>query len=124
MFKPGLRQVIVGESIARRYPDAQIGKQVRFRPGMWEVVGVFRVGDSAANSEIWADLNQLRGGFRTTGRKQLAAGASDIRIDVACPAGRRDRSSCERRNKTRAKKKLRFPCPKTHCPRRWRRYGR
>ena len=56
MFEPGLRQIVVGESISHRYPDAQIGKQVRFGRGLWEVVGVFRVGESAANSEIWADL--------------------------------------------------------------------
>ena len=63
LFAPGLRQIIVGESIARRYPDARLGKQVRFGRGLWEVVGVFRVGESAANSEIWVDLNQLRGDF-------------------------------------------------------------
>lgn len=67
MFEPGLRQIVVGESIARRYPDARIGKQVRFGKGMWEVVGVFRSGESAANSEIWADLNQLRGDFDQAG---------------------------------------------------------
>ena len=67
LFEPGLRQIIVGESVARRYPGAQIGKRVRFGRGMWEVVGVFRVGDSAANSEIWADLNQLRGDFERQG---------------------------------------------------------
>ncbi|HEY2586146.1 MAG TPA: ABC transporter permease [Tepidisphaeraceae bacterium] len=67
MFDPGRRQVVVGESVARRYPAAQIGKQVRFGRGWWEVVGVFRVGDSAANSEIWADLDQLRGDFETQG---------------------------------------------------------
>jgi ABC-type antimicrobial peptide transport system permease subunit len=66
-FEPGLRQIIVGESVARRYPGARIGRQVRFGRGMWEVVGVFRVGDSAANSEIWADLNQLRGDFERQG---------------------------------------------------------
>jgi putative ABC transport system permease protein len=67
MFDPGRRQVVVGESVARRYPGAQIGKQVRFGRGWWDVVGVFRVGDSAANSEIWADLDQLRGDFETHG---------------------------------------------------------
>lgn len=67
MFETGRRQVVVGESIARRYPGAQIGKQVRFGRGWWDVVGVFRVGDSAANSEIWADLDQLRGDFETQG---------------------------------------------------------
>ena len=67
MFRPGLRQVVVGESIAKRYPDAQIGNRLRFGRGEWEVVGVFSVGESAANSEIWVDLNQLRGDFEQEG---------------------------------------------------------
>jgi putative ABC transport system permease protein len=67
MFKPGLRQVIVGESIAKRYPEAQLGKQFRFGRGLWTVVGVFSVGESAANSEIWTDLNQMRGDFEQQG---------------------------------------------------------
>lgn len=67
MLQPGRRQVVVGESIARRYPAARIGRQLRFGRGLWEVVGVFRAGDSAANSEIWADLNQLRGDFEQQG---------------------------------------------------------
>ena len=74
MFQPGLRQIVVGESIAKRYPDAHIGKQLRFGRGMWEVVGVFKVGDSAANSEIWVDLDQLRGDFEQRGREQFATG--------------------------------------------------
>jgi len=67
MIEPGLRQVIVGESVARRYPDARIGKQIRFGKGLWDVVGVFKAGDSAANSEIWADLDQIRGDFEQEG---------------------------------------------------------
>ena len=67
MFTTGLRQVVVGESVAKRYPDARIGNTVRFGRGAWEVVGVFSVGESAANSEIWVDLNQLRGDFEQEG---------------------------------------------------------
>ncbi|MGB7159759.1 MAG: ABC transporter permease, partial [Tepidisphaeraceae bacterium] len=80
MFEPGRRQVIVGESIARRYPDAQLGKQIRFGRGSWEVVGVFRVGDTAANSEIWVDLNQLRGDFEQQG------GSSSLLVRTASDA--------------------------------------
>src|SRR4051794_35827394 len=45
LFEPGLRQIVVGEATAKRYPDARIGKQLRFGRGMWEVVGVFHCGD-------------------------------------------------------------------------------
>ncbi|MDB5304542.1 MAG: hypothetical protein JWM97_2091 [Phycisphaerales bacterium] len=83
MFEPGLRQIVVGESIARRYPDARIGKKVRFGRGVWEVVGVFSVGDSAANSEIWVDLNQLRGDFEQQGGSSslLVRANSDAAIE-------------------------------------------
>jgi len=84
MIKPGLRQIVVGESIARRYPDARIGKQVRFGRGMWEVVGVFKVGESAANSEIWVDLNQLRGDFEQQG------GSSSLLVRTASDSAMAD----------------------------------
>jgi ABC-type lipoprotein release transport system permease subunit len=67
MFQPGLRQVVVGDAVARRYPDAQIGKQIRFGKGLWDVVGIFKAGDSAAASEIWVDLDQVRGDFEQEG---------------------------------------------------------
>jgi putative ABC transport system permease protein len=66
-FQSGLRQIIVGKSIANRYPDAQIGKRLRFGRGEWEVVGMFHVGETACNSEIWLDLDQLRGDFERAG---------------------------------------------------------
>jgi len=83
MFQPGLRQVIVGESIARRYPDAQLGKQLKFGKGFWDVVGVFRVGDSAANSEMWADFNQLAGDYERLGGSSSLLVRMDLPLDQA-----------------------------------------
>jgi ABC-type antimicrobial peptide transport system permease subunit len=65
--EPGKREVVVGEGIAARYPAARVGKKLRFGRGEWAVVGEFADGDSAHNSEIWADLNQLRGDFEQQG---------------------------------------------------------
>src|SRR5215218_5431882 len=65
--EPGKREVVVGEGIAARYPAARVGSSLKFGRGTWDVVGEFRDGDSAANSEIWADLNQLRGDFERQG---------------------------------------------------------
>ncbi|HLW80055.1 MAG TPA: ABC transporter permease [Terriglobia bacterium] len=58
-FTPGRREVVVGASIIKRFPDAQLGKQLRFGSGNWDVVGVMQSGQSATNTEIFADLNQL-----------------------------------------------------------------
>lgn len=83
-FEPGMRQIIVGEQIARRYPGARMGQRVRFGRGEWEVVGVFRVGESAANSEIWVDLNQLRSDFEQSG------GSSSLLIQTSGDAAVQD----------------------------------
>ncbi len=65
--QPGKREVVVGEGIASRYPAARIGQSLRFGRGSWEVVGEFVNGGSASNSELWTDLNQLRGDYDQQG---------------------------------------------------------
>jgi putative ABC transport system permease protein len=58
-FQQGRRELVVGSSVAARYPDAQIGKKIQFGRGMWDVVGVMDAGRGAQGSEIWGDLNQV-----------------------------------------------------------------
>ena len=58
-FQSGRREIVVGKSIAKRYPNAHIGDKLRFGRGDWEVVGVMSAGDSAVNSEVFGDLNQV-----------------------------------------------------------------
>lgn len=58
-FQSGHRELVVGKSIAHRFPDARLGKKIRFGRGDWEVVGVMDAGRGAQNSEIWGDLNQI-----------------------------------------------------------------
>lgn len=64
---PGKREVVAGSGIAARYPSAKVGQTLKFGRGLWTVVGTFTQGDSAANSELWTDLNQLRGDFESSG---------------------------------------------------------
>ena len=58
-FEPGKRELAVGESIAKDYPQARLGGKLRLGSSDWDVVGVMSAGQSATNSEIFADLNQL-----------------------------------------------------------------
>jgi putative ABC transport system permease protein len=58
-FNAGQREIVVGKSISARYPDAAIGHRLNFGRGSWLVVGVMDGGDSALNSEIWGDVNQM-----------------------------------------------------------------
>lgn len=58
-FQAGQREVVVGKAVAKRYPNAQLGKRLHFGRGEWEVVGVIDTGEAATGSEIWGDLNQI-----------------------------------------------------------------
>jgi putative ABC transport system permease protein len=58
-FEAGHREIVVGKSIAQRYPDAQFGHHLHFGRGDWQIVGIMDGGQSAVNSEIWGDLNQI-----------------------------------------------------------------
>ena len=58
-FRPGFREVVVGSSVAMRYPQVGLGGKVHLGRGDWEVVGIMRAGESSINSEIYCDLNQV-----------------------------------------------------------------
>lgn len=62
-FRPGHRECVVGKSVAARYPGARVGSTMQFGRSTWSVVGVMAQGNTAVNSEIWADVNQLSADF-------------------------------------------------------------
>jgi putative ABC transport system permease protein len=77
-FQAGQREIVVGKSIAKRYPGAHMGSKLRFGRGEWEVVGVMDGGKSAVNSEIFGDLNQISSDFnRADGLSSILLRATD-----------------------------------------------
>jgi putative ABC transport system permease protein len=62
-FQPGQREVVVSDSIRRRFVNSDVGNQMRFGKGEWAVVGVFDGGGTARESEIWADVNLMAADF-------------------------------------------------------------
>jgi len=77
-FEPGKREVVVGKSIAARFPSARLGQRILFGRGEWEVVGVMDAGKSAHNSEIFADLNLAGADYgRTEGFSSVLMRATD-----------------------------------------------
>jgi putative ABC transport system permease protein len=62
-FQSGQREVVVSDSIRRRFSHANIGDTMEFGKGAWTVVGVFDAGGSAYESEIWGDVNQEASDF-------------------------------------------------------------
>jgi len=77
-FDQGKREIVVGKSIAARFPGARLGQKVAFGRGQWEVVGIMDAGKSAANSEIFADLNLAGADYgRTEGFSSVLMRATD-----------------------------------------------
>jgi putative ABC transport system permease protein len=77
-FASGRREIVVGKSVAARFPAARLGQKVRFGRGDWEVVGIMDAGKSAANSEIFSDLNLTGADFgRTEGFSSVLMRATD-----------------------------------------------
>ena len=66
-FTPGQREVVVSESIQKRFSHANIGDTMQFGKGPWTVVGVFDAGGSAYESEVWGDVNQMASDFDRQG---------------------------------------------------------
>lgn len=66
-FTPGQREVVVSQSIHRRFGHASLGDTMEFGKGKWSVVGIFDAGGTAFESEIWGDVNQMASDFDRPG---------------------------------------------------------
>jgi putative ABC transport system permease protein len=66
-FTPGQREVVVSNSIRKRFTHANVGDTLEFGKGAWKVVGVFDSGGMAYESEIWGDVNQMTSDFDRQG---------------------------------------------------------
>ncbi|WP_409475941.1 ABC transporter permease [Stenotrophomonas sp. Y-13] len=94
-FKPGLREIVVGEGAQGQFRDMEVGKTLTLGNQAWTVVGVFASGD-AHDSELWTDVQTLattyqRGAYqsisvRTEGKPGFeqfkAAVAADPRLKL------------------------------------------
>jgi putative ABC transport system permease protein len=66
-FTPGQREVVVSQSIHKRFAHSNVGDTMQFGKGPWTVVGVFDAGGSAYESEVWGDVNQMSSDFDRQG---------------------------------------------------------
>jgi putative ABC transport system permease protein len=63
MFKPGLREVIVGPAASAEFLDLDIGHQVELGSTLWTVVGRFTSGGDSHESEILVDAPTAMSAF-------------------------------------------------------------
>lgn len=63
MFRWGMRELVVGDGITKKFKGAQVGSSVKFAGDNWKIVGVFSTDGSGFDSEMWGDAVQLLGAF-------------------------------------------------------------
>jgi putative ABC transport system permease protein len=78
-YDAGKRELVIGSSVAKRFPDAQMGKTLHFARGDWNVVGVMDCGRCATDSEIWGDVNQISADYQ---RVEVVSSAMVQAIDA------------------------------------------
>jgi putative ABC transport system permease protein len=97
-FETGKREVVAGAAIAQRIPGARLGQKIHFGHGDWEVVGLMSAGQSATNSEIFADLNQVSADAQRT--EVLSSALLRATDPIAADALIKDISNDQRLNVT------------------------
>jgi putative ABC transport system permease protein len=95
MFKPGLRELVVSRAVSLRFKDAKIGDTLKIGRTTWSVVGILDASQSAHDSEIWGDYNEISQEFERPVYSSLL-----VRVkDAASVKGVKDRIASDRRVK-------------------------
>lgn len=82
-FAPGQREIVVSNSVHKRFAQANLGDQMLIGKGSWTVVGIFDSGGSAHDSEIWGDINQLAADYdRVTYNSVLLRATDPVAADA------------------------------------------
>jgi len=62
-FGAGQHEIVVSQSIHSRFAHTGVGDMLDFGKGQWKVTGIFDGGGTAADSEMWGDVNQVADQF-------------------------------------------------------------
>ena len=58
-FRRGLREIVVSESLSRRFQNMRLGDTLHMSRSNWKVVGIFNAGGTAYDSEVWTDAEDV-----------------------------------------------------------------
>lgn len=77
MFNAGVSEVIVSRGISKRFKNMNVGDIVRAGSNRWKIVGIFDAGGTAADSEIWSDVQGVMGDFKRAIYSSILVRVSD-----------------------------------------------
>ncbi|MEW6989989.1 ABC transporter permease [Colwelliaceae bacterium 6441] len=63
-FNTGLREVIIGQAMARRMPEFTVGSFITLGGTQWKISGIFADKNSIFESEIWADIGVVQSDYQ------------------------------------------------------------
>ena len=64
LFTSGVRQVLIGQAIARRIPELSVGRTITLGGAQWQISGIFSDGNSVFESELWADIGMVQSDYQ------------------------------------------------------------
>ncbi|CAN7636141.1 ABC transporter permease [Trinickia sp. LjRoot230] len=64
MFKPSVREIIVGKSALAQFKGLELGSRIAFRDSEWTVVGIFESGGDAHESELQGAAETVLSAYR------------------------------------------------------------
>lgn len=70
-FKPGLREIVVGQGARGQFRGLDVGKTLRLGNQDWTVVGAFAAGD-AHDSELWTDAETLASTYNRSAYQSIS----------------------------------------------------
>ncbi|HUK92072.1 MAG TPA: ABC transporter permease, partial [Blastocatellia bacterium] len=104
MFRAGVPEAIVSKRIADRFASTGLGEQMKLGRINWTVVGVFDAGNTAFDSEIWSDVNQVMDAFDRADYSSVLVRTAD----TITPQQVADRIAGEQRLKLEAKSESKY----------------
>ncbi len=86
-FKPGLRELVVGQGALHQFAGLELGKDLRLAGQTWTVVGVFASGDSY-DSELWGDAKSVASAYRrgVASAYRRGSSAESVTVRLTSPA--------------------------------------
>ncbi len=77
-FRPGLREIIVGQAASKQFDGLRSGAELRFRGQTWNVVGIFSTNGDAHESELWTDTETAQSAFGRSGVSSVLVSLRNI----------------------------------------------
>lgn len=78
LFRPGLRELIVGHSAQKQFAGLEVGSTLEFRGSNWTVVGAFSSNGDGHESELWADSESVQSAFGRSGYSSVLVQLTSI----------------------------------------------